>query len=191
MTDEVAAQVLRNNYLQSQAISLLERRSVADLADHQHLLRAFERSGALNRALEFLPSDREIDERLARGTGLTRPELAILLAYGKIAMNHALSNADISSDAYLGSELQRYFPRRWRARFATRIARHRLRAQLIVTATTNSILNRMDPGFAVRMSAPWRAPIPSRATAPDCASCGLRSKRSTIELRPRPSTMRC
>ncbi len=183
VTDEVAEQVLRNNYLQSQAISLLERRSVADLADHQHLLRAFERSGELNRALEFLPSDREIDERLARGTGLTRPELAILLAYGKIAMNHALSNADISKDAYLGSELQRYFPRRWRARFATRIARHRLRAQLILTATTNSILNRMDPGFAVRMSAQTGADVGTVARAYTIArdSAGLRELWTEIE----------
>jgi len=183
VTDEVAAQVLRNNYLQSQAISLLERRSVADLADHQQLLRTFERSGELNRALEFLPSDREIDERLARGAGLTRPELAILLAYGKIAMHHALGNADISGDAYLGTELQRYFPQRWRERFAARIARHRLRAQLILTAATNSILNRMDPGFAVRMSAQTGADVGSVARAYTIArdSAGLRELWASIE----------
>jgi glutamate dehydrogenase len=183
VTDEVAAQVLRNNYLQSQAISLLERRSVADLADHQQLLRTLERGGELNRALEFLPSDREIDERLARGQGLTRPELAILLAYGKIAMYHALGSADIGSDAYLGTELQRYFPQRWRARFAARIARHRLRAQLILTATTNSILNRMDPGFAVRMSAQTGADVGTVARAYTIArdSAGLRELWTAIE----------
>ncbi len=183
VTEQVAAQVLRNNYLQSQAISVLERRSVADLADHQQLLRALERSGELNRALEFLPSDREIDERLARGQGLTRPELAILLAYGKIAMNHALGSADIASDTYLGSELQRYFPQRWRARFAARIARHRLRAQLILTATTNSILNRMDPGFAVRMAAQTGADVGTVARAYTIArdSAGLRELWTAIE----------
>ena len=183
VTDEVAAQVLRNNYLQSQAISLLQRRSAADLADHQQLLRALERSGELNRALEFLPSDREIDERLARGEGLTRPELAILLAYGKIAMYHALGSADIGNDSYLGTELQRYFPQRWRARFATRIAHHRLRSQLILTATTNSILNRMDPGFAVRMSAQTGADMGTVARAYTIArdSAGLRELWAAIE----------
>ncbi|MGB8694517.1 MAG: NAD-glutamate dehydrogenase domain-containing protein, partial [Steroidobacteraceae bacterium] len=183
VTEQVAAQVLRNNYLQSQAISVLERRSVADLADHQQLLRALERSGELNRALEFLPSDREIDERLARGQGLTRPELAILLAYGKIAMNHALGSADIASDTYLGSELQRYFPPRWRVRFGARIAHHRLRAQLILTATTNSILNRMDPGFAVRMSVQTGADVGTVARAYTVArdSAGLRELWAAIE----------
>ena len=114
VTDEVAAQVLRNNYLQSQAISLLEQRSVADLGQHQLLLRVLERDGELNRALEFLPSDTEIEERVVRGRGLTRPELAVLLAYGKIALNQALTEADIADDPYLAGELERYFPRRWR-----------------------------------------------------------------------------
>jgi glutamate dehydrogenase len=153
VTDEVAAQVLRNNYMQSQAISMLELRSVADLGQHQQLLRALEREGDLNRALEFLPSDTEIDERAVRGRGLTRPELAVLLAYGKIALNKALIEADIADDPYLAGELERYFPRHWRKRFAWRIAHHRLRSQLIATATTISILNRMDPGFVSNMAA--------------------------------------
>jgi len=183
VTDEVAAQVLRNNYLQSQAISLLERRSAADLADHQQFIRALERGGELDRTLEYLPSDTEIEERMAQGRGLTRPELALLLAYGKISMNHALSSADIADDAYLSSELQRYFPRHWRVRFAQRIAHHRLRAPLIVTATTNSILNRMDPGFAMRMSAQTGADISTVARAYTTArdSAGLRELWSMIE----------
>ena len=153
VTGEVAAQVLRNNYMQSQAISMLEQRSVADLGQHQQLLRVLEREGDLNRALEFLPSDTEIDERAVRGRGLTRPELAVLLAYGKIALNKALIEADIADDPYLAGELERYFPRRWRRRFAWRIAHHRLRSQLIATSTTISILNRMDPGFVMHMAA--------------------------------------
>ena len=114
MTDEVADQVLRNNYLQSQAISLLEQRSVADLGDHQQLLRLLEREGELNRALEFLPSDSDIEERMVRGRGLTRPELAVLLAYGKIALNHALTEADIAGGPVPG--------RRTRALFSAALA---------------------------------------------------------------------
>ena len=183
VTDEVAAQVLRNNYLQSQAISLLEQRSIADLGDHQQLLRLLERDGELNRALEFLPSDTEIEERLVRGRGLTRPELAVLLAYGKIALNHALTEADIAADPYLAGELERYFPLRWRRRFAGRIARHRLRSELIATATTNSILNRMDPGFVTRMAAQTGADTAAVARAYTIArdSAGLREWWAAIE----------
>ena len=183
VTDEVAAQVLRNNYLQSQAISLLEQRSVADLGQHQLLLRVLERDGELNRALEFLPSDTEIEERTVRGRGLTRPELAVLLAYGKIALNEALTKADIADDPYLAGELERYFPRRWRHRFARRIAHHRLRPQLIATATTNSILNRMDPGFVMHMAAQTGADTAAVARAYTIArdSAGLRELWLSIE----------
>ena len=183
VTDEVAAQVLRNNYLQSQAISLLEQRSVGDLGQHQQLLRVLERDGELDRALEFLPSDSEIDERVVRGRGLTRPELAVLLAYGKIALDRALTEADIADDPYLAGELERYFPRRWRRRFARRIASHRLRSQLIATATTNSILNRMDPGFVTRMAAQTGADTAAVARAYTIArdSAGLRELWLSIE----------
>ncbi len=183
VTDEIAAQVLRNNYLQSQAISLLEQRSVADLGDHQQLLRLLERDGELNRALEFLPSDTEIEERMVRGRGLTRPELAVLLAYGKIALNHALTEADIAADPYLAGELERYFPRRWRRRFAGRIAQHRLRSELIATTTTNSILNRMDPGFVTRMASQTGVDTAAVARAYTIArdSAGLRGLWVAIE----------
>ncbi len=183
VTDEVAEQVLRNNYLQSQAISLLERRSAADLGDHQQLLRLLEREGELNRALEFLPSDTEIEERIVRGRGLTRPELAVLLAYGKIALNHALTEADVADDPYLAGELERYFPQRWRRRFAQRIAHHRLRSELIATATTNSILNRMDPGFVTRMASQTGADTAAVARAYTVArdSAGLRGLWVAIE----------
>ncbi|HEY7995538.1 MAG TPA: NAD-glutamate dehydrogenase, partial [Steroidobacteraceae bacterium] len=87
MTPEVAALVLRNNYLQGQAISTLELQSTARLPEFQHLIRLLERSGELNRALEFLPMDEELTERRKRGVGLTRPELALLLGYSKIWLN--------------------------------------------------------------------------------------------------------
>ena len=183
VTDEVAAQVLRNNYLQSQAISLLEQRSVTDLGQQQQLLRVLERDGDLNRALEFLPSDSEIDERVVRGRGLTRPELAVLLAYGKIALDQALTKADIAEDPYLAGELERYFPRRWRRRFAWRIAHHRLRSQLIATATTISILNRMDPGFVMHMAGQTGTDTAAVARAYTIArdSAGLRELWISIE----------
>lgn len=144
-TTEVAALVVRNNYLQSQAISVLESRAVADLGEHQRLLRWLERHGELERAVEFLPDDEELEERRRAGRGLTRPELALLIAYGKIALNRALTQAHGAEDPYLARELQRYFPQALRRRYAARIERHRLRAQIIITATTNSCVHRVGP----------------------------------------------
>jgi glutamate dehydrogenase len=150
MTNEVAALVLRNNYLQGQAISTLELQSATRLREYQHLIRSLERSGELNRALEFLPSDDELAERRKSGAGLTRPELAILLAYSKIWLNNHLLASDVPEDPYLSAELARYFPAPVRERFPRAISHHRLRREIIATATTNSLVNRMGPTFVPR-----------------------------------------
>jgi glutamate dehydrogenase len=150
MTNEIAALVLRNNYLQSQAISTLELHAGARLAEYQHLIRTLERSGELNRALEFLPADDELAERRKNGGALTRPELAILLAYSKIWLNSHLLASNVPEDPYLSNELERYFPGPVRERFPRAIAQHRLRREIIATATTNSLVNRMGPTFVPR-----------------------------------------
>ena len=150
MSGEVCSLVLRNNYLQSQAISTLELQARARMSEFQHLIRSLERSGELNRALEFLPTDDELAERRKAGAGLTRPELAILLAYSKIWLNNHLLDSDVPEDPYLSTELERYFPAPVRRRFARAISRHRLRREIIATATTNSLINRMGPTFVPR-----------------------------------------
>ncbi|MCS6946559.1 MAG: NAD-glutamate dehydrogenase, partial [Steroidobacteraceae bacterium] len=150
ISDDVAAQVLRNNYLQSQAISMIEAQSGQRLSELQHLIRSLERAGELDRALEFLPDDETLAERRRQGFGMTRPELAVLLAYSKIALNRQLLDSDVPEDPYLGNELARYFPPLVRRRFGSAIARHRLRREIIATATTNSLVNRMGPSFVVR-----------------------------------------
>ncbi|HVW68961.1 MAG TPA: NAD-glutamate dehydrogenase domain-containing protein, partial [Steroidobacteraceae bacterium] len=150
MTNEIAALVLRNNYLQGQAISTLELHAGTRLAEYQHLIRSLERSGDLNRALEFLPGDEELADRRKQGRSLTRPELAILLAYSKIWLNNHLLASNVPEDPYLSSELERYFPAPVRERFPRAIAQHRLRREIIATATTNSLVNRMGPTFVPR-----------------------------------------
>jgi glutamate dehydrogenase len=150
MSAEVCSLVLRNNYLQSQAISTLELQARARLSEFQHLIRSLERSGELNRSLEYLPTDDELGERRKAGAGITRPELAILLAYSKIWLNNHLLDSDVPEDPYLSTELERYFPAPVRRRFARAISRHRLRREIIATATTNSLINRMGPTFVPR-----------------------------------------
>jgi glutamate dehydrogenase len=150
MTDEVAALVLRNNYLQSQAISTVEFQSRERLSESAYVIRALERSGDLNRALEFLPAEDELAERRQAGEGLTRPELAVTLSYGKIWLYRNLIRSDVPEDPYLSAELARYFPAPVQRRFAARIKRHRLRREIISTAITNSVINRMGPVFPIR-----------------------------------------
>ena len=96
MTEDVAWLVLRDNYLQSQALSVLETRAVSDLLEHAHSIRSLELAGSLDRGLEFLPSAEEIAERHKAGRGLTRPELcdpARLLQDGAVLAPHRLRRA--------------------------------------------------------------------------------------------------
>jgi glutamate dehydrogenase len=150
MTSEIASLVLRNNYLQSQALSTLELRPLERLTEWEQLIRTLEREAGLNRALEALPSDEQIAERRKSGSGLTRPELALLLAYSKIWLSRHLIESDVPEDPYLAAELERYFPAPLRERFPRAIAHHRLRREIIATATTNSVVNRMGPAFVPR-----------------------------------------
>jgi glutamate dehydrogenase len=150
MTGEVAEIVLHNNYLQSQALSVLEQKASERLSEYQSLIRALERGGHLNRAIEFLPGDDEILERRKQGLGLTRPELAVVLAYSKIWLSNHLLDSDLPDDPYFANEVQRYFPAPVRKRFPRDIRRHRLRREIVTTQTTNSLVNRMGPVFVTR-----------------------------------------
>ena len=58
MTDEVARLVLRNNYQQTLALSLAQRRGLEDLGFQQRLMQVLEQRGQLDRTVEFLPDER-------------------------------------------------------------------------------------------------------------------------------------
>jgi glutamate dehydrogenase len=150
MTDDVGQLVLRDNYLQSQAISLLQAAAPERLGEHAHFIRSLELDGVLDRALEYLPSAEEIEDRRRAGLGLVRPELAMLLSYAKIALSAQLIQSDVPEDPYLSQELDRYFPPRLAKRCGKLLDEHRLKREIIVTATTNSIVNRMGPTFVAR-----------------------------------------
>ncbi|NJN46560.1 MAG: NAD-glutamate dehydrogenase, partial [Candidatus Competibacteraceae bacterium] len=143
MTDEVADLVLRQNYLQPQAISMTYSRAAESLGDHVRVMRSLEKAGKLNRTLEFLPNDEELAEREAAQQGLTPPELAVLLAYGKIALHEELLTSDVPEDSHLQKDLFMYFPEPLRQRFVQGMQEHPLRREIIATYITNSMLNRM------------------------------------------------
>jgi glutamate dehydrogenase len=152
MTDEVAALVLRNNYLQTLAISLAEKSGMEDLASRQRLMQTLEARGLLDRAVEFLPDDMEIAERRRRGQALTRPELAVLLAYAKLTLSSDLNETSVPDDPYLGRELLRYFPAELSRAYPEALEHHRLRREIIATQLTNSIINRGGPSLVARMT---------------------------------------
>src|SRR5499433_2976863 len=152
MTEEVADLVLRNNYQQTLALSLVERRGLEDLGFQQRLMQTLEKRQLLARDVEFLPTDMEIVERRRRGQPLTRPELAVLLAYAKLALHEDLLRSDVPDDPYLARELSRYFPQSIWTHFPDAFERHRLRRDIISTQLANSMINRGGPPLVVRIA---------------------------------------
>jgi glutamate dehydrogenase len=152
MTEDVAALVLRNNYQQTLALSLAERRGLEDLGFQQRLMHILETRGELDRAVEFLPDEIELADRRRRSQGLTRPELAVLLAYAKLSLNNELLASSVPDDPYLGRELGRYFPKALAEKFPDAIAQHRLRREIVATQLTNSMINRGGATLTVRIA---------------------------------------
>jgi glutamate dehydrogenase len=150
MTDEVGALVLRNNYAQNVALSNGMAQSSSLLHAHQRYIRRLVRDGYLDRALEFLPTDRQIRERLAAGQGLTQPELAVLLAYTKITVAAELIGTGLPDDPYLRDLLHEYFPRALRENFESQIDNHALHREIVTTVLVNDTVNTAGTTFLHR-----------------------------------------
>src|SRR5262249_6927600 len=165
MTDEVAALVLRNNYLQTLAISVTERRGMEDFGHQQRLIQDLEARGRLDRHVETLPDDVELGERRAAGKPLTRSEIGVLLAHAKLALSDDLLDSDVVDDPALAVELLRYFPKRMQTNWRSEIEGHRLRREIIATAVANSMINRGGPTYLARVTHRTGADVPDIARA--------------------------
>ncbi|PWR22459.1 NAD-glutamate dehydrogenase [Zavarzinia aquatilis] len=151
MTDEVGHLVLADNYLQTQAISMVEARGYQALENQMRLMRMLEADGKLNRKVEFLPPDTVLMDRFRARKGLTRPEIAVLLAYAKMRLQDSLLEGDAPEDDYLDDELAAYFPVPLQTRYPAEIARHRLRREIVATRLANAIVNWAGPTFISRI----------------------------------------
>lgn len=152
MTDEVADLVLKNNYRQTQALSIAESQSALRVEEYRRLINDLEASGRLNRALEFIPEDDVILERKSRNQGLTRPELAVLLSYVKAGVKEELIESALGDDDYMARELAAVFPPRLIEQYGDQLRGHRLRREIVAMQVANEMVNRMGITFVHRLS---------------------------------------
>src|SRR5262249_5646917 len=131
LTDEVGALVLADNYNQTGALSVAQSQAIGDRDAHLRFMTALEREGRLNRAVEGLPSNETLRERGNRNEGLTRPELAVLLAYAKLQLFDEINASALADDAYYKATLRGYFPREAAERCPQGLEKHRLRREII------------------------------------------------------------
>ena len=152
MTEEVAAQVLRNNYLQNVGLAVARTQAPSLVEVHARFIERLERSAGLDRAGEGLPDRDEMAERRRAGEGLVGPELAVLVAYAKLELFDTLIASALPEDPEMAAELAAYFPRVPRERFAAGIPQHRLAREIISTLAANETVNRAGITFAFRLS---------------------------------------
>lgn len=144
MTDTVANLVLRQNYLQPQTIELSAYQAYERAGEHIRFMNFLEKAGRLDCAIEYLPSDDTLTKRKAKdGRGLTNPELAVLLSYGKMWVYDELLGSGLTEDAYFLHELKKYFPDTLGEQFFDEMTRHRLHREIICTYLTNGLVNRL------------------------------------------------
>jgi glutamate dehydrogenase len=165
MTDTVADLVLKDNYEQSETLSMAEAQAPSMLEVHQRFMRALESGTKLDRELEALPDDEEIADRARDHRGLTRPELAVLLAYSKVFLYAALLDSDVPEDPYLSDELERYFPPPLPERFPEQMHSHRLAREIVATQVVNNMLHGGGTTFAYRLHEETGAPASEIARA--------------------------
>ncbi len=151
MTDDVAALVLRDNVFQTQSLSVTGRIAPQLLDAHQRFIEFLEKGGRLNRALEFLPADKEIGARRAKGIGLTGPERAVLLAYSKMWLYDELLASPCRTTPGWRRRSRATSRRRCGERYAGYMLRHPLKREIIATYVTNSMVNRVGSTFVHRL----------------------------------------
>ncbi|MGN0065563.1 MAG: NAD-glutamate dehydrogenase [Nocardioides sp.] len=151
MTDEVAGLVLRDNYEQNLALANAYAHRASLLHVHEDWMRELERRGVVDRELEGLPDRREVRRRLDAGSGLTVPELSVLMAWTKIVLAEELLTSDLPDDPYLTSDLLAYFPTRMREAHVERMHAHPLRREIVVTQVVNDLVNGAGMTFWPRL----------------------------------------
>lgn len=159
MTDDVAALVLKDNYNQALTMSFSALSAAHYIGLYQNYLKELEVSGVVDRAVEFLPDDKTILDRKAAGKGLTRPEVAVLLAYSKIHIENEILKSSLPEDPYFIQVLERAFPKVLQKSYRSYMQKHSLRREIIATQLSNQIVNEMGITFVYRVQTETGATI--------------------------------
>ncbi|MQA05288.1 MAG: NAD-glutamate dehydrogenase [Streptosporangiales bacterium] len=170
MTDEVAQLVLRNNYEQNVVLANSVKQNAQMLHVHIRYLRKLERDGHLDRKIEFLPNNKQLNDRRSAGSGLSSPELAVVLAYTKIVLTEALLESDLPEDPYLRNELYTYFPSALADRYRDTMDQHPLRREIIATCVVNNMVNRSGTTAVFRFQEETSASVADITSAYEVAT---------------------
>lgn len=159
MTENVAQLVLHNNYRQTQAISLAYYLCQRDFSEYWRFILERESAGQLNRELEALPDDEVLAERKKLSLGLTRPEISVLLSYGKMLLKDEVLASNIPEDQYVSKSIAGAFPDQLLKQYPSQVEHHSLRREIITNQIVNEMINVMGLTYCQRKMASTGATV--------------------------------
>ena len=148
---EVTQRVLAHNVRQARLLGLDQIRSQEHLIEFRDLMAQLENDGVLDRLLHHLPDREALRGRRGQFLGLTRPELAVLLAHAKLALQHQLLLSPLPDAPYFEPVLRGYFPDAFNLRFGQGVRSHRLRREIIAVELANRLIDTMGMTFVARI----------------------------------------
>ncbi len=151
VSDDIVEAVLYDNFLQAQILLQELEQSPQQVEAYEDLITMLETAGMLDRVIEAVPTTEELSDRISQKQGLSRPELAVLLAYSKRSLADALMITALVDEAHFTSELRAYFPRAIQERFGHLIEEHPLRRELVSTILANEVVNSEGITFVTRL----------------------------------------
>lgn len=160
MTDDIAGLVLNNNYNQAFVMSAVALHSAKNIGLFQDYLKELEVAAHMSRSVEFLPNDRRLIERKTAGQPLTRPELAVLLAYTKIYLKNEILKSDLPEDVYVKNIIATAFPTLLSKSFSKSLLEHPLHREIIATQLSSHLVNEMGITFIYRLQVETGATVP-------------------------------
>ena len=151
MTDEVGRLVLADNEDQNDLMGTSRANAASLLPVHADQIKHLAERG-LNRELEALPSEKEIQRRTEAGIGLTSPELSTLMAHVKLGLKEDMLTTELPDQDVFASRLPQYFPTPLRERFTPEIRTHQLRREIVTTMLINDLVDTAGISYAFRIT---------------------------------------
>ncbi len=150
LAEPVCDAVLAHNRAQAAVLVVDQWRSRTQLPAFRDLIGILQGEAGLDRSLAELPTREGLRARRGAYLGLTRPELAVLMAHTKLDLRHRIVQSRLYDDPALDDRLRRYFPRLFADRFPAAVASHPLRGEIIAVELANELIDTMGIAFLVR-----------------------------------------
>jgi glutamate dehydrogenase len=125
------------------ALSIAQRGGANAMPSHIRLIETFEAAKKLDRVVEGLAPNDILVRRAQDGMGLTRSELAVLLATAKLALQDAIEHSDVAQDPAMARDLLAAFPKAMVKAHGPAIEHHQLRGEIVATKIANRLINRL------------------------------------------------